>query len=62
MVSQITTILAQDGINIANMLNRNKNEVAYNIIDTDHTEIPDSIAEKIATIDGVLMVRIIPSK
>jgi D-3-phosphoglycerate dehydrogenase len=62
MVSQITAILAQDNINIANMLNRNKNEVAYSIIDTDCIEIPDSVRQKISEIDGVLMVRILPSK
>lgn len=62
MVSQITSILAQDNINIANMLNRNKNEVAYNIIDTDCIEAPDCVRQKIEAIDGVLMVRILPSK
>lgn len=62
MVSQITAILAQDNINIANMLNRNKNEVAYNIIDTDCMGIPDAVAEKIAAIEGVLMVRILSCK
>ena len=59
MVSQITAILAQFNINIANMLNRNKNEVAYNIIDTDCCDIPFSLEEKIAAIDGVMMVRIL---
>jgi D-3-phosphoglycerate dehydrogenase len=59
MVSQITAILAQDGINIANMLNRNKNEVAYNIIDTDQKEVPEQVKQKIEAIDGVLMVRIL---
>jgi D-3-phosphoglycerate dehydrogenase len=62
MVSQITTILAQYNINIANMLNRNKNEVAYNIIDTDHADIPDQVKQKIESIDGVLMVRILLPK
>lgn len=59
MVSQITTILAQSNINIANMLNHNKNEVAYNIIDTDCCDIPVSLEEKIAAIEGVMMVRIL---
>jgi D-3-phosphoglycerate dehydrogenase len=62
MVSQITAILAQDNINIANMLNRNKNEVAYNIIDTDHDEIPAGTTDKIKAIDGVMMVRVLPSR
>lgn len=62
MVGQITTILARENINISNMLNRNRNEVAYNIIDTDQAVIADSVQEKIKSIDGVLMVRILPSK
>jgi D-3-phosphoglycerate dehydrogenase len=62
MVSQITAILAQDNINIANMLNRNKNEVAYNIIDTDCMDIPEAVAEKIRAIAGVLMVRVLSCK
>ncbi|MEI7828356.1 MAG: phosphoglycerate dehydrogenase [Prolixibacteraceae bacterium] len=59
MVSQITSILAQHSINISNMLNRNKNEVAYNIIDTDQNDIPEQVKQKIEAIDGVLMVRFI---
>ncbi|MCE1200202.1 MAG: phosphoglycerate dehydrogenase [Marinilabiliales bacterium] len=62
MVSQITTILAQDHINISNMLNRNKNEVAYNIIDTDCCNMPEHVRDKIAAIEGVLMARILPGK
>jgi D-3-phosphoglycerate dehydrogenase / 2-oxoglutarate reductase len=62
MVSQITAILAQDNINIANMLNRNKHEIAYNIIDTDCCDMPDGVQQKIEAIEGVLMVRILPSK
>ena len=59
MVSQITSILAQDNINIANMLNRNKNEIAYNIIDTDCGNMPDHVKSKIEAIEGVLTVRIL---
>ena len=62
MVSQITAILAENKINIANMLNRNKNEVAYNIIDTDCMSIPETMADKIKAIEGILMVRILPCK
>jgi D-3-phosphoglycerate dehydrogenase len=62
MVSQITSILAQHSINISNMLNRNKNEVAYNIIDTDQNDIPEQVKQKLEAIDGVLMVRFILPK
>ena len=35
MVSQISTVLAAEGINIDNMLNKKRDDIAYNII--DHT-------------------------
>ena len=62
IISQITTILAQDGINIDNMLNKNKGDIAYNIIDTNATEISVNIVEKLETIEGVFMVRALPAK
>lgn len=58
MVGQITTILAADSINITDMLNRSKGDLAYNIIDTD-TEISDSDLERIRGIEGVIMTRLI---
>jgi D-3-phosphoglycerate dehydrogenase / 2-oxoglutarate reductase len=61
MVSQISSLLAHEGLNIANMLNKNKAEIAYNIIDIDGN-VPENIKELISAIDGVIMVRIIPSK
>ncbi len=59
MVSQISSLLANEGYNIANMLNRNKAEIAYNIIDVDRKEADPSLADKIAAINGVIMVRIL---
>ncbi len=61
MVSQISTLLASEGLNISNMLNRNKDEIAYNIIDLDEI-VPEGIKDKIAAIEGVVMVRILPPK
>jgi D-3-phosphoglycerate dehydrogenase len=58
MVGQITAVLAGQGINIADMLNRSKGENAYNIIDTD-TEVSEDSVEKIRNIQGVTMVRVI---
>jgi len=58
MVGQITTILAQEKINIADMINRHKNNIAYNIIDLD-SELTGEHIKKINGIEGVIMVRII---
>lgn len=58
MVGQITTILAAEKINIADMLNRGKADIAYNIIDIDG-DVDASVLDKISKIDGVIMVRLI---
>ena len=58
MVGQITTILADAKMNIAAMVNQNRANVAYNIIDVENA-IDDSIVEKIRAIDGVITVRTI---
>ncbi len=59
MVSQISTVMAGEGMNIANMLNRHQGDIAYNIIDIDRKETDPIIAEKLAAIEGVVMVRLI---
>lgn len=58
MVGQITGILAEEKINIAEMLNKHRGDNAYNIIDTD-SEIKEDLIEKIADIEGVIMVRVL---
>ena len=61
MVSQISALLAHEGLNISNMLNRNKDEIAYNIIDIDGS-VPAVVKDLISAIEGVIMVRILPPK
>jgi len=62
IISQITTVLAQAGINIDNMLNKNKGDIAYNIIDINNDTLSDLIVSKLKTIEGVFMVRALPAK
>ncbi len=62
IISQITTILAQAGINIDNMLNKNKGEIAYNIIDTTDEILSEEIVGQIKSVDGVFMVRVLQAK
>ena len=59
MVSQISTVLAAEGLNIDNMLNKKRDDIAYNIIDVDSDKINDSVKEKLLAIDGIFMVRLI---
>jgi D-3-phosphoglycerate dehydrogenase / 2-oxoglutarate reductase len=56
MVGQISTLLANEKKNIADMLNRHRGDYAYNIIDIDG-EVDDVLIEKIKAIDGVIMAR-----
>ncbi|MFV0376148.1 MAG: phosphoglycerate dehydrogenase [Mangrovibacterium sp.] len=59
MVSQISSLLAAEGLNIANMLNKAKADIAYNIIDIDGPAPTEELAAKLKAIDGVVMVRIL---
>jgi D-3-phosphoglycerate dehydrogenase len=56
MVGQITTFLAGQSINIADMLNKHMGEYAYNIIDLD-SDITQEQIKKVGQINGVIMVR-----
>jgi D-3-phosphoglycerate dehydrogenase len=58
MVGQITTLLATEKINIADMLNKSKGDLAYNIIDIDN-EINDAVVSKLKAVNGVIMVRVL---
>ncbi len=58
MVGQISTILAKAHINILNMNNRSKGNMAYTIIDAEK-EIDEDIINKLENIDGVLRVRLL---
>jgi D-3-phosphoglycerate dehydrogenase len=58
MIGQITPVLAEHNINIADMLNKSRVDYAYNIIDIDG-DIDEAATKKLLGIDGVLMVRVI---
>ena len=58
MLSNLSTIVGNKGINIVNMLNKSKKENAYTIMDIDG-DADDSVASEIAAIDGVFSARVI---
>lgn len=58
MLGQFTGLLAEEGINIALMTNKSRQEYAYTMIDVE-TEISDGIYQKLCDVNGVLKVRII---
>ncbi len=61
MVGQITTLLAAEKINIADMLNKSKGDLAYNIIDIDNVISVATLA-KLRAIAGIIMVRVLDNK
>ena len=61
MVGQITTILAEDKINIADMLNRHLGDHAYNIIDIEG-DVSERTITRLREIEGVTMVRCISNR
>ncbi|MEJ5210408.1 MAG: phosphoglycerate dehydrogenase [Burkholderiales bacterium] len=60
MVGQISTAMAEAGLNIHNMVNKSRGEMAYTLVDVD-SEPPQAVIDRIAAIKGVLMVRAIPA-
>ena len=58
MIGQITTILAENDLNILNMINKSKGEIAYNVIDTD-SEPSNAVEEGLKKLEGVINVRVI---
>ncbi len=55
MISGITTVFTNDNINIENMVNKSRGELAYTMIDT-HSSVTDAIISDIKAIDGVIKV------
>ena len=58
MIEKITHLLADSKINIADMLNKSKGNVAYNIIDVDG-DISQEMIQKIGSVEGVIAVRVL---
>ena len=58
VISSITTICSEQGLNIENMTNKSRGEVAYTIIDLTGKVGEDSL-DKFKAIEGVIRVRIL---
>jgi len=59
MVGQISTAMANAGLNIHNMLNKSKGEMAYTLVDVD-SAVPAELVARLSKIEGVLTVRYLP--
>ena len=59
MLGQISSTMARAGLNIHNMVNKSRGEMAYTLVDVD-SPVDEAVVRAIAAIDGVLSVRAIP--
>ena len=59
MLGQISTTMADAGLNIHTMINKSLGEMAYTLVDLDST-VPDAVVARIRSIAGVLNVRTLP--
>ena len=59
MLGQISTAMAKAGLNIHNMVNKSRGDVAYTLVDVD-SPVGDNVLADIAGITGVLAVRYLP--
>ena len=59
MLGRISHTLGKRKINIHNMLNKSRGEMAYTLVDTD-TAVPAEVTEELRRTDGVLAVRYLP--
>ena len=58
MISQITSMVAKQGINIEHMMNKSRENIGYTVLDVME-EITPEVAAQIAAIENVIRVRII---
>ncbi len=58
MLTKITGLVSDDGINIENLLNKSRGDYAYTMLDIDDADIA-TLEKEINDIDGVIRVRII---
>ena len=59
MLGQISTTMAQAGLNIHNMVNKSRGEMAYTLVDVE-SAVQASVLQALGAIDGVLAVRYLP--
>ena len=58
VLGSVLSVLADGEINIVDMVNKSRDEIAYNIIDIEG-DLNDSLKDQIAAVEGVIHVRVI---
>ena len=57
LLTKVTAVAAENGINIENMVSKSKKDMAYTVLDVKGNT--DSIIDKIKAVDAVINVRVI---
>lgn len=60
MLGQISTALAGAGLNIHNMVNKSRGDLAFTLVDVE-CPVPQTVIDQLTAIGGVLRVRYLPS-
>jgi len=58
VLGQVLSVLADANLNVVDMVNKSRGEIAYNIIDIEGN-IDEAVIGKVASVDGVMRVRLI---
>jgi D-3-phosphoglycerate dehydrogenase len=58
VLGQVLSVLADANLNVVDMVNKSRGEIAYNIIDIEG-DIDGDVIDKVASVDGVMRVRLI---
>ena len=58
IVAKLATVVADEKLNIANMINKSKGEYAYTIIEINGS-LPKTSVEKVASLDNIIRTRVI---
>ncbi|MBT3620188.1 MAG: phosphoglycerate dehydrogenase [Porticoccaceae bacterium] len=58
VLGQVLSVLADANLNVVDMVNKSRGEIAYNIIDIEG-DIDEAVIDKVASVDGVMRVRLI---
>lgn len=58
MIAKFTSVMGWNNLNIANMMNKSRGDVAYTMLDLE-SAVNESIINQLKTIDGVFRVRVV---
>ena len=57
VISKVTSVISENGINIANIIDKSKKDKAYMIVDLD-ADVPEKVVKAIESFDSVIRVRV----